>query len=497
MKHNSFVLDNTKRINRIVSVILLCILAVVFPAMYILTYLGVFNVDYGFLLIVVIISVLTIFPMFLLARKELVPNILKYGLVLISSFIIAIMAINKDIGIELTFLLPCVIALLYYSKLLLRVAFIASIISLLIAKRILFTVEGGLEEYIPRMAGYMFEFFATYLMFNMLNNRINRMFINVTDLEQKKSLMERVQLISEKTARASKELAENVEYVAASMEQGTRANEDIALSASNALEQCEKNLLYVQNSSSTLLDISKALNGISQKSGDLVESFTETYIAADNSQKSMAEVISNMKQVETASGEAQSVMLHLLETTTQIGKIVTLINGISRQINILALNATIESSRAGKAGSGFAVVAEEIKKLADKTNTATSQISDLIGELQTNTRAAADTVATSSGAIQTGIQKLNQTGRTVEQLVLLQKDTSVKVQDISSVSSRSGEHSQNLQEVIACINQLLQISLNDMKSIAGQTQQQTATLEEIAASLQNIEKTAQDLSKMQ
>jgi hypothetical protein len=49
MKHNSFVLDNTKRINRIVSVILLCILAVVFPAMYILTYLGVFNVDYGFL----------------------------------------------------------------------------------------------------------------------------------------------------------------------------------------------------------------------------------------------------------------------------------------------------------------------------------------------------------------------------------------------------------------------------------------------------------------
>lgn len=499
MVKSEFTTKNTDQVNRISALFILWIILVVFPLFFILTKLGVFKIDMPFLVIAAVISVVLFLPAFIMARKGLKPNLMKYALVIICTIIIGILASNEHLNITLTYLIPCILSVLYYDRNITRITFSIGMVSVLISQYFAMIGEYGttdiLGEYLPVAAGYIMEFFALYLIFNLLIKRINNMFLNVMDLEQKKSLMERIRLISEKTVQASRELAENVEHVSGNMEQGTKANEDIALNASNALERCEQNLRYVEDSSQTIAEISEALKGIYSGSRDMVESFLETSKAALLSQDIMKEAISDIQQAEAAGVKTQEVMRELLNTTNQIGEILDLIRDISRRTNLLSLNASIESARAGEAGKGFAVVAEEIRKLAVQTNGATSQVAGLIAGLQENTQSAVETVSSSSKTIQAGIEKVKATGVAIDKLMAMQNDTNLKVQDISQVSNRSGEHSVKLMEVITDIRKQLNNSYSDMECIAAATQEQTATLQQIAASLQNIESTAKDLAQ--
>ncbi|NLO40735.1 MAG: hypothetical protein GX115_14865 [Ruminiclostridium sp.] len=499
MEKNQFITKNTIEVNRISAVFILGIICVVYPVFFILTKLGIFQIDLTFLGVAVAVSVILLLPPFILARKERMPNLVKYALVSICTIILGMLASSSDISIMLTYLLPCIISVLYYDRVATRITLVMGMVSVFISQYFSMVDEFGttdiLGKYIPEMAGCLMEFFALYLVLNLLIVRINNMFLNAVDLEQQKTLMEQVRLFSEKNSQASKELALNVEHVSANMEQGTKANEDIALNASNTLGSCEKNLRFVEDSSNTIVEISEALKGIHIGSRDMVESFSQTSKAALESQNIIREAIMDILQVETAGIKTQQVMIQLLATTDQIGEILNLINDISRRTNLLALNASIESARAGEAGKGFSVLADEIRKLADQTNAATRQIAALIEGLQENTQTAADTVSSSSKTIQDGISKVKNTGEAIDKLLAVQNATSLKVQEISQVSSRSGEHSSKLMEVITEIRNQLNNSYSDMECIAAATEEQTATLQQISAALQSIESTAQSLSQ--
>lgn len=499
MDKNQIIVKNTVDVNRITAVIVLCIVLIVFPLFFVMAITGIFKVNLSFLGIATVISAILILPTFIMARKNIKPDLVKYALVFISTFILGILASSDGINIALTYLFPCIISVLYYDRRLTRVTFMMGMASVFISQYFKMISEYQttdiMGEYLPVMAGYIMEFFALYLIFNMLIVRINNMFLNVVDFEQQKTLMDRIRTFSEKTAKASRELALNVEHVSENMEQGTKANEELALNASNALNRCEQNLRYVDESTKTIAEISEALKEISTGSRDMVESFSETSKAALTSQDLMKQAISDMEQVEAASIQTQEVMAELLNTTGQIGEIFDLISEISRRTNLLALNASIESARAGEAGKGFAVVAGEIGKLAEQANSATRQVAELINDLQENTKTAVVTATTSSKTIEAGIQKVIATGSAMDKLLAIQDATNKKVQDISQVSSRSGEHSIKLMEVITEIHNQLNNTFSDMESIASVTEEQTATLEQISASLQSIEITAQGLGE--
>lgn len=496
MDKKTFVLSNTKEVNKLVSTLLLIVCLVVFPALIIITRIGLFKISMTQLFIFTIISFTTVILNFVFVRIGMNPTFLKYFNIFISTMIIGMLATNINLGIYLTYLFACILSCLYYDRPLTFTAFIIGLISLAVSQYFRYQNTERADEYIPLLMGFVIEFVAMFLLFNLLIKRLNRMFRSLADSEQQKQLLSTLATVTERSKSSSKVLYDSINQFAAAMDETTRANTEISGNALSAVNNCKDNLEYVQASSDFIMSISKDLETVSVKSAEMAEVFNSSYQATQQSKDYMDITIQDMGIVEKSTVDTREVMTSLLETTSEINSILDIINTISKQTNLLALNASIESARAGEAGKGFAVVAEEIRKLAEQSGKATTNISNLVTELQNKTNSVYETIDSGTNKIKTSIQRVMQTAEKFDELKELQDIMKSKVNDIESASMNSSSHSRKLIEVISKISSLVDNSLNEIESIAGATQQQSATMEEITSSFSSIENIASDLNSL-
>ncbi|HBK84402.1 MAG TPA: hypothetical protein DDZ53_00045 [Firmicutes bacterium] len=200
------------------------------------------------------------------------------------------------------------------------------------------------------------------------------------------------------------------------------------------------------------------------------------------------------EQTVAAVDSAEATIRQLSSYSEEIGRIVEIIGGISGQTDLLALNAAVEAARAGEHGLGFAVVAEQVRVLAEQTDNSTKEITDLIKrvklgtekavhEMNTSRKAAADTqvaVQQTTGAFQNIVVAIEQADKEVAgitaELEALRKHTDAVVQVIHAVSAVSEESAASAEEVTAAsegqTSQILQIgnAANDLSQLANQLQ---------------------------
>jgi methyl-accepting chemotaxis protein len=152
----------------------------------------------------------------------------------------------------------------------------------------------------------------------------------------------------------------------------------------------------------------------------------------------MEQTIQGMRQINESVTLGASAVDSLGRKSDEIGAIVAVINGIADQTNLLALNAAIEAARAGEQGRGFAVVADEVRKLAEKTAQATREISDMIQSVQLETRNAIATMQNGTEQVRAGVEKAGEAGHALGEIVH-------SVETVSDMIARiaSGAASQN------------------------------------------------------
>lgn len=210
-------------------------------------------------------------------------------------------------------------------------------------------------------------------------------------------------------------------------------------------------------------------------------------------------ILTAKEQMDTISGTTTRIAdltKKLSKQSEAIGQITTVITAITEQTNLLALNAAIEAARAGEHGKGFAVVADEVRKLAEESKQSASQIVAITNEIQLDTRNVEDAVIEGLASVQDGVAKIYEAGDAFDAISSSVQDFTDQIEDISATSEQI---SAGAQEVAASITEIASgadISANNAQIIAHAVDEQVATMQQVNAVAEELSDNAQQLQAL-
>jgi len=271
----------------------------------------------------------------------------------------------------------------------------------------------------------------------------------------------RVSETATSVASASAQISSSTEEMAAGSQEQTTQSEEIA----RAVEQMAKSI---------------AVN--SENAGEAAHTAEKAKGAAEQGGKVVLDTVNEMKQIANVVRESAGTIQNLGKSSDQIGEIIGVIEHIADQTNLLALNAAIEAARAGEQGRGFAVVADEVRKLAEQTTKATKQIAGMIQQIQSDSHGAVRTMANATKQVDAGIVLADHAGVSLQEIV----EISQKVTHMVSQIAVANEEQSSTSE---------QISKN-MEAIASVTQQTASGTQQIARAAEDLNRLTETLQSI-
>jgi methyl-accepting chemotaxis protein len=287
------------------------------------------------------------------------------------------------------------------------------------------------------------------------NDDIGKLFNGFNQVvENVGNLISSVNEAVEATASASTQISSSSEEMAAGSQDQSSQTTEVA----SAVEEMTKTILETSQNSSKSAEAAKNAGAIAKEGGKVVNQTIE-------GMNRIAEVVKKSAETVNALGKGSD----------QIGEIVQVINDIADQTNLLALNAAIEAARAGEQGRGFAVVADEVRKLAERTTKATKEIAVMIKQIQKDTGGAVESMNKGTEEVEKGKALADKAGESLKEIIVGVE----QVVDMSMQVAAASEEQSSAAE---------QISKN-IEAISSVTQ-------ESAAGIQQIARAAEDLNRL-
>lgn len=233
-------------------------------------------------------------------------------------------------------------------------------------------------------------------------------------------------------------------------------------------------------------EVSVSINEISENNKLSVEAVHRTQEVADKAQLAMQNNMRSGSMVVEAVRATQSQISEVSLSVQKISEITQIIRDIAEQTNLLALNAAIEAARAGEQGRGFAVVADEVRKLAERTSSSTKHIAAAVEEISGRTQRAVAAMSTAAEGVVRSSSEIESSSRSLEDITVASQEASRVASDISGMLSRQSVASHQVAEKMENISLTLQQSDQNVNSINGSVEELHRTVGELNMLVQHL-----------
>lgn len=316
-----------------------------------------------------------------------------------------------------------------------------------------------------------------------LSGAVNQMSANLRSLVSQVGFnAEQVAATSEELSASSEQTRTTAEYISEAVQQIADGS-DRLVNNSAAFNQATE-------------DISKGMNQASSS----IQYVTQLTQSANEKAQEGAEVVNHavaqMNTIHDKVNQTADVVHKLGQKTDEIGEIIGLITQISSQTNLLALNAAIEAARAGEHGRGFAVVADEVRKLAEQSTRSAEQIRKLVQEVRQETGNAVTSMNEGTEVVREGISLVSRTGEAFGVIADSIDQAASETIEVSAIVEQVHASAQSMVEMAQNVAVIAEQSAGNTQSVAASTEQQSASMVEVSASADSLSKMAQELQEL-
>lgn len=304
---------------------------------------------------------------------------------------------------------------------------------------------------------------------------------------------EKVRALMRNVAQTAEYLAASSEELTSSAEQAADVSQSIAESIVKVAGACSEQFDDVQTANEHTKKLTQHMQDFEGHLEETGQQVQKTSNVATEGRQGVATAVTGMQSIETNVSHIAELIEGLGENSKQIGEIVDTIAGIAEQTNLLALNAAIEAARAGEHGRGFAVVADEVRKLAEQSQEAASEISERIGRIQSSTQEAVDAMHQGLSEVMDGTKTVQGAGTSFDGIASMVGKAAAASQAMQSSVERLTQSIGRIDAAVEEINTKSRSVADEAQTVSAATEEETASMHEIADASRKLAEQAQNL----
>lgn len=308
------------------------------------------------------------------------------------------------------------------------------------------------------------------------------------------NMRDEVAQVLNKVKYSAENLNSAVEHMSVTTNQSAQVSNQIAMSITDVAESSMKELDAVNSTNEEIDKFKYNVDNMSDVVQNAVEKGRKTSdVAADGGVK-LKKAIEQIQRIEAATARSTKVVDSLGEQSMEIGKIVKTISEIAEQTNLLALNAAIEAARAGEAGRGFAVVADEVRKLAISSQEAAMDISNIITEIQSNTKLAVQEIESGNKEVVAGTKSIESTEEAFGSIISMVQDVSAQLENIAKVVSEMANSGNVIAKNISTVRESSKKNAEEAENVSAASEEQSAAVNGLSDASSKLADLAAELS---
>lgn len=294
----------------------------------------------------------------------------------------------------------------------------------------------------------------------------------------------------------SEEVLKTASHLEASSKEVGETSEQVAISIQEVAIGAEKQSKNVEQVSDKIKKFSSGLNNLTNTSNEVEGLSNEMNDVIVEGQQKMTKLNEQMDNIIISIRNVGADIEELEDISNEIGSIIAIIDSIADQTNLLALNAAIEAARAGSAGRGFSVVADEIRDLAEESSSSADQIKKLIDKVTKKTKIVGDEMEISEKEISDGEELVNSVNSTFDSITNKISRVNIGMEKTSKIIEANFEHSREIAINAENISNIAEKTSASAQEVAASSEEQTASVEELSSISTNLTEKASHLEKL-